>query len=234
MISTVSSDPEAVHMKDQHKEKLIALTFDDGPSRTTMVEILDLLEKYEARATFFIVGRKVGEETLPVLQRALAEGHELANHGFHHVHMPELSEEEILSEFEDCQKVVRDTLGVDMYYFRPPYGKVDDRMFRLIPAPFMLCGASGADGRKLVNDARFRAERFMSKVYEGCIGLLHCFEGNVETVKALETILPQLQAQGYRLVTLTQLYALSGCPQPAPAPGVLYPQPEPTRFGLSS
>lgn len=209
-------------MQDHLTEKLIAMTFDDGPSQTTMAEVLDLLKKYDARATFFIIGRKVNEDTLPVLQRALAEGHELANHGFNHVHMPELTEEEIVSEFEDCQKVVRDSLGVELYYFRPPFGKADDRMFRLIPAPFILCGASGADGRKLVNDAQFRAERFMGKVYEGCIGLLHCFEGNVETVKALETILPQLQAQGYRLVTLTQLYRLCGCPLPTPTPGFMY------------
>lgn len=209
-------------MKDPHKEKLIALTFDDGPSKTTMVEVLDLLKQYDAKATFFIVGRKVGEETLPVLKRALAEGHELANHGFNHVHMPELSEEEIIEDYEACQAVVRDTLGIEMYYFRPPFGKVDDRMFRLIPAPFMLCGASGADGRKLVHDAQFRTERFMSKVYDGCIGLLHCFEGNTETVKALETILPQLKAQGYRILTLTQLYHQSGAPLPPPAQGVLY------------
>ena len=210
-------------MKDRSTEqKLIAMTFDDGPSRTTMVEVLDLLKKYDAKATFFIVGRKVGEDTLPVLQRALDEGHELANHGFNHVRMPELSEEEIVSEYEACQKVIRETLGVELYYFRPPFGKADDRMFRLIPAPFMLCGASGADGRKLVNDARFRTERFMSRVYAGCIGLLHCFEGNVETVKALATILPQLQAQGYRIVNLTQLYQESGCPLPLPAPGVIY------------
>lgn len=203
-------------------EKLIAMTFDDGPSKTTMVEVLDLLKQYDARATFFIIGKKLNEDTMPVLHRALAEGHELANHGFSHLHMPELSEDEIVREYEDCQSIVRDRLGVEMYYFRPPFGKTDDRMYRLIPAPFMLCGASGADGRKLVNDAQFRADRFMSKVYDGCIGLLHCFEGNTETVAALRTILPQLKEQGYRLTTLTQLYNESGCPLPAPAEGVLY------------
>ena len=135
---------------------------------------------------------------------------------------------EILREFEDCQKIVLDTLGVKMYYFRPPFGKADDRMYRLIPAPFVLCGASGGDGRKLVHDAQFRIERFMSKVYDGCIGLLHCFEGNTETVKALETILPQLKAQGYRIVTLTQLYQASGLPLPPPAQGVFYRDNKPT------
>lgn len=208
--------------KEQSTEKLIAMTFDDGPSKTTMVEVLDLLAQYDAKATFFIVGRKINEDTLPVLRRALTEGHELANHGFHHVHMPTLSEEEILREYEDCQRVVRDSLGVEMYYFRPPFGSVDDRMYRLIPAPFVLCGASGGDGRKLVHDAQFRTERFMGRVYDGCIGLLHCFEGNTETVKALETILPQLKAEGYRIMTLTQLYQASGLPLPPPAQGVFY------------
>ncbi len=203
-------------------DKLIAMTFDDGPSKSTMVEVLDLLKQYDAKATFFIVGRKINAVTLPVLQRALAEGHEVANHSFNHLHMAELTEEEIVKEYEDCQNIVRETLGVDMYYFRPPFGNVDDRVYRLIPAPFMLCGASGADGRKLVHDAQHRAERFMSKVYDGCIGLLHCFEGNTETVKALKTVLPQLKAQGYRIMTLSQLYHESGCPLPPPAEGVLY------------
>ena len=59
---------------------MIALTFDDGPNTTTMVEILDILNEYDAKATFFVIGNKVNEHTTQVLQRALDEGHEIANH----------------------------------------------------------------------------------------------------------------------------------------------------------
>jgi len=203
-------------------DKLIAMTFDDGPSKTTMVEVLELLKKYDAKATFFIVGRKINDITLPVLQRAYSEGHELANHSFSHLHMAELSDEEILREYENCQKIVRDTLGVEMYYFRPPFGNVDDRMYRLIPAPFMMCGASAGDGTRLGSNAEQRISKLLGKAYDGCIALMHCFEGNTETVKALETILPELTSQGYKFVTLTELYHKAGCQIPPPTPLVKF------------
>lgn len=196
-------------------DKLIALTFDDGPSRTTMVEVLDLLAEYDAKATFFVIGRKINASTKDVLQRAVDEGHEIANHSFNHVKMAELTEEEIVKEFEDCQKAVFDAVGVEMYYFRAPFGSVDERVRRLVPAPFMLYGAAAGDGTN-ESIAEDRAYRVLSKAYDGCIVLLHCFEGNDPTVEALSSILPELKKQGYKFVTLTQLYEETGTPIPVP------------------
>ena len=191
MNHTVAVQPDTT----PNAEKLIALTFDDGPSKTTMVEVLDLLEKYDVKATFFIVGRKLNELTLPVLQRALKEGHELANHSFNHVHMPELSEEKIVKEYTDCQTLIRDALGVDMYYFRPPFGKADDRMFRLIPAPFILCSAGARDGSRNGPDAEFRIRHLLSKAYVG---------GDKQFFKLLEHILVYLYKSFKKIVYLTE------------------------------
>jgi len=196
-------------------DKLIALTFDDGPSAHTMAEILDLLKEYDAKATFFIIGRKIKASTKAVLQRAVDEGHELANHSYNHVKMAELTEEEIVMEYEKCQAAVLEAVGVEMYYFRAPFGSVDARVHRLVPAPFILCGASAGDGTN-ESIAEDRAYKILSGAYHGCIALLHCFEGNDPTVEALKTILPQLKAQGYKCVTLTQLYEETGTPLPVP------------------
>ena len=212
--STTNQSTEATEGYPE-PDKLIALTFDDGPSSTTMAAVLDLLKEYDAIATFFIVGKKIKASTKDVLQRAVDEGHELANHSFNHVRMAELTEEEIVKEYENCQKAVLDAVGVEMYYFRAPFGSVDERVRRLVPAPFMLCGAAAGDGtnESLAED---RAYKVISKSYHGCIVLLHCFEGNEPTVEALKTILPELKKQGYKFVTLTQLYEESGTPIPVP------------------
>ena len=78
-------------------DKIIALTFDDGPSTKTMVEILDLLKEYDAKGTFFLIGKKINNTTIPVLERAVEEGHELGNHSMNHLKMKTLTDEEVLS-----------------------------------------------------------------------------------------------------------------------------------------
>lgn len=202
-------------------DKLIALTFDDGPSSITMVQVLDLLAEYDAKATFFIIGRKINASTKSVLQRAVEEGHELGNHSFNHLHMAELSEEEIVKEYNDCHQAVLDAVGVEMHYFRPPFNSTDSRMYELIPAPFMV-GISAGDGTAEGSIAADRAFKVTSKAYDGAIVVMHCFQGNDETVEALQTILPELKAQGYKFVTVSELYLESGCKIPGPTPGVKF------------
>ena len=202
-------------------DKLIALTFDDGPSQDTMDEILDVLAQYDAKATFFIIGRKINAGTKEVLQRAVDEGHELGNHSMNHLKMAELTEEEIVAEYEECQKAVKDAVGVDMYYFRAPFGSVDDRVRQLINAPFMKYTASAGDGTN-VSLAEDRAYKVTSKAHDGGIVIMHCYKGNTPTVEALKIILPELKSQGYKFVTLTQLYEESNVPIPVPDPTQSY------------
>ena len=199
-------------------DKLIALTFDDGPSTKTMVEVLDLLAEYDAKATFFVIGRQIKDSTMPVMKRAIAEGHEIGNHSMNHVKMAELTEEKILSEYNECQTLVKELFDLDMHFFRAPFGSVDDRMFRLIQAPFMG-GFTTGDGT-IGSIAADRAWKATSNAYDGAIIVMHCFQGNDETVEALKTILPELKSQGYKFVTLTDLYLESGYELPGPTPGI--------------
>lgn len=199
-------------------DKLIALTFDDGPSRTTMVQVLDILSEYDAKATFFVIGKNINDTTLPVMERAIAEGHEIGNHSMNHLHMADLTEEEILTEYNECQRIVKETFDLDMHFFRAPYGSIDDRMYNLIQAPFMG-GVSTGDGT-IGSIAADRAWKATSGAYDGAIIVMHCFQGNGETVEALKTVLPELKAQGYKFVTLTQLYEEAGYEIPGPTPGV--------------
>ena len=220
--TTVAPETEPVTTEAEIKpDKMIALTFDDGPSTKTMVEVLDLLKQYDAKATFFVIGRKINANTQPVLQRAVDEGHEIANHPMNHQKTAELTDEEIRAEFEDCQKAVLDAVGVEMYYFRAPYGSIDDRMYEIIQAPFMGAAISTGDGT-IGSLAADRAWRATSNAYDGAIVLFHCFQGNDETVTALETVLPELKAQGYEFVTLTELYTRNGGEVPVATPGIKF------------
>jgi peptidoglycan/xylan/chitin deacetylase (PgdA/CDA1 family) len=92
-------------------------------------------------------------------------------------------------------------------------------MYQLIPAPFMGAGESAGDGT-IGSIAADRAWKVTSNAYDGAIVLMHRFQGNDETVEALKTILPELKAQGYQFVTLTELFTLSGNPIHDAIPGV--------------
>lgn len=98
-----------------------ALTFDDGPNPTITPRLLDLLDKYHAKATFFVIGRFVRE--CPQLTREVsARGHLLGNHTNSHPNLFWLSPGRIRSEMKQCQEALQDTLGSPAKYFRPPFG----------------------------------------------------------------------------------------------------------------
>ena len=104
-----------------------------------------------------------------------------------------------------------------------PYDPCQDRGSggELIPAPFMV-GISAGDGTAEGSIAADRAFKVTSKAYDGAIVVMHCFQGNDETVEALQTILPELKAQGYKFVTVSELYLESGCKIPGPTSGVKF------------
>ncbi len=210
-------------MTDQKRtETLFCLTFDDGPSATTMGEVLDTLAKYRAKATFFIVGSHIDESEAchTVLQRAVREGHELANHSWSHPAMGEFSERErIMEEFSATQRRIAEVTGVTPLYFRPPYLSVSERLFQTVPLPFITMSTDTVDYEEVT--PAFICDRIVDGVQkaDGAIILQHCFEGNRKTVEALEAALLWCQENGYRSVTLSELFREKGI---VPRPGKVY------------
>jgi peptidoglycan/xylan/chitin deacetylase (PgdA/CDA1 family) len=99
----------------------LALTFDDGPNADTTERLLDLLARYQVRATFFLVGRYVLAQ--PALARRIAEqGHTLGNHTMTHPRLLALSPAATRAEIADCSKAIADATGVEVKIFRPPFG----------------------------------------------------------------------------------------------------------------
>ena len=186
------------------EEKLIALTFDDGPNIHTTPQVLDLLEEYNAHASFFLIGDRISEENAYVVQRAYEMGCEINSHSRTHSDMTELSAEEIRAEMAFTADAVYEIIGEYPKFFRPPYLNVNQTMYDNIDIPFITgfsSSDSGAD--KTAQDV---TDAVLSQAKDGAIILMHDFWGNDKTVEALQTILPELSAQGYEFVTLTELF----------------------------
>ncbi len=188
--------------------KVIALTFDDGPNTTCTPYVLDLLEKYNARASFFVIGNNINEESAQVMKRAYDMGNEINNHSRTHSYMNKMTAEEIKAEVEYTDELVEKYTGEKPRFFRPPYIAVNQTMFDSIDLPFINGkGCNDWDDKVSVEK---RVEKVLEQAEDGAIILLHDADMNFQTVQALETIIPELQKQGYELVTLTELFFAKG------------------------
>jgi len=190
------------------KTKYIALTFDDGPNTSTTNQVLDILEEYNAKASFFLIGENINSRSEKNVKRAFDMGCEINNHSMTHSDMAKMSEEDIRAEIESVNEKIHEITGTYPSFFRPPYISVSDTMYKAIDIPF-ISGAGCDDWMDDVS-ADERAEKVLSKAQNGQIILMHDAEGNRQTVKALKTIVPELQKQGYELVTLSELFEVQG------------------------
>ena len=189
------------------EQKLVALTFDDGPSNITE-QVLDILEKYHIVASFFLIGNLVTPDKKKTLERELALGCEIANHSFTHSDMSVMDAETIREEIAKTSAGIKEMVNVDTKFFRPPFIYLSDTMYENIDMPF-ICGADSRDwDPKTTADDRIR--EVLSKVQDGSLVLMHDLQNNVETLKALPTIIETLSEQGYRFVTASQIFEEKG------------------------
>jgi len=192
-------------------EPEVALTFDDGPSPLYTPQILDLLAKYQAHATFFVLGCKV--EKYPwLIKEMLRRGHEVGNHSFSHPRLPQT--EQLVRERElETTRLDLDLLGCPCQHklVRPPYSAFDDRLVSYAAhtgRQLVLGNIDSGDWRGL--DARAIEQNVLTRVGNGAIIYFHDSDENdlkdrTPTVEALKTILPVLRYRGYRLVTVDEV-----------------------------
>ena len=188
--------------------KYIALTFDDGPNTTTTVQVLDMLEKHDVTASFFLVGNNINSSTEEVVKRAYDMGCEINNHSKSHPNMTEMTVDEIIAEFTYTDDKIFEITGERSKFFRPPYIAVNDDMLNNIDVPF-ISGIGCNDWEDRIT-AEMRWRSIMKQVKDGHIILLHDAEGNSATVEALDTLIPMLKEQGYQFVTVSELFNVKG------------------------
>lgn len=186
--------------------KLMALSFDDGPNITTTSKMLDVLEKYKVPASFFVVGNRITDENAQMMLRAISLGCTIENHSWSHSHMSQLSADSITAEIRLTSDIIQKYTGQVPQFFRPPYINVREDMHNIISLPF-ICGDTSDDWRSDLDvDGRIRNIR--ERCADGSIVLMHDFPGNDRTVEALDRLIPQLLAEGYRFVTVPELFRL--------------------------
>ncbi len=183
--------------------RVVALTFDDGLFKAKTPKILEILQEYDARATFFALGRYV-ENNPDLAQQVLAAGCELGSHSWFHSKQTALSAEERAADFARVAKAFRDAVGSSPYLFRAPYGAVNDDVKQDIAGQNMisvLWSLDTEDWRAKSADAVYNS--VMRDLSPGDIILMH--ENGEYTLEALPRILAALAEQNYEVVTVSEL-----------------------------
>jgi polysaccharide deacetylase family sporulation protein PdaB len=191
------------------EEKVIALTFDDGPDPEDTPQILDLLQQYGAKATFFIIGEKASWYP-ELVKREAAEGHELANHTYKHTYFNgSINESNVRDELTRTEEIIYKITGQKPHLFRPPGGYYSEPLIRIARQEgYMVVMWSWHINTMDWNTPGVDriTQKVLSNARNGDIVLFHDYvEGKTQTIEALQRILPELTRRGYRFVTISDL-----------------------------
>lgn len=199
-------DSDGIYHPEADNSKMIALTFDDGPSQYTS-QLLDVLEANQAQATFMMLGTSIenyGAETIP---RMIQLGCTLGNHSYDHPDMRKLSLDQVRQQFTRTDQLIAPyNNGAGASVIRFPYGEYTKDKSAATARPCFFWNIDTLDWDS--QDANAIYNVVMSQVSGGDIVLLHDIYKS--TVEASASFIPQLQAQGYQLVTLKDLAAAHG------------------------
>ncbi|MCZ8519641.1 MULTISPECIES: polysaccharide deacetylase family protein [Paenibacillus] len=200
--------PSEVVWNVETDQKLIALTFDDGPNPVYTPQILDLLHAYGAKGTFFVIGKRV--QLYPAIAiREVNEGHEIANHTFDHHFLKHYPPERIVNEIRQTQEVIFDITEQMPHVFRPPGGFYNDALLQSMKEDkltvVMWSWYQDTKDWKKPGVEKI-VSQVLNNVHNGDIVLFHDLQGDcTQTVEALKRILPELKRQGYEFVTVSDL-----------------------------
>ena len=182
------------------ESRFVALTFDDGPRRDTTARLLDGLRERGASATFFLVGQRIaGSEDL--LRRMRDEGHQVGNHSWSHADLKSESDWGLQQEVGRTDALLRQVLGEEDYWLRPPYGFLTARQRQLLTVPAVKWSVDPEDWKdKTVSRI---VSSVLDQVKDGDIILMH--DEFKTSVEAAFRIIDNLTAKGYTFVTVDEL-----------------------------
>ena len=182
--------------------KVIALTFDDGPGPYT-AHLLDILDQYGAKATFFLIGSKVSGQA-SVVRSIQARGHQLGNHSWSHPELPKLSVDQIAGEIDRTNEAIRQATGVKPSILRPPYGAVNGVVLEQLRLRNMSSILWSVDTRDWADrNSQIVCSRAVAGARPGAVILMH--DIHQTSVNAVPCILSSLKQQGYSFVTIQRL-----------------------------
>jgi len=189
------------------EEKLIALTFDDGPHPKYTDQILDILKEYGVKATFFAVGENA--ELYPEqLKRIADEGHEIGNHTYTHADLKRIGGAELERELAETEQIVEKVTGRRPTVFRPPEGRCNETVVECANRRGYTTVLWTVDPRDWASPpAHDVATVILKNVKCGSVILCHDYNSNKKcpTPQALREVIPELIEKGYSFVTVSEL-----------------------------
>ena len=195
-----------VYFSSETESKKIALTFDDGPHYKYTAEILDILNEYDAKATFFVVGQ-LAERYPELILRELSEGHEVASHTWSHPNLVTIPESTLMNELLTTEQLLFELAEYRPRLFRPPEGKYGNavrKVARQLDYELVLWTVDTRDWAHTPTDTI--VETVLDNTVPGSIILCHDFIGrDSPTPEALRKFIPKLIENGYEFVTVSEL-----------------------------
>lgn len=186
-------------------DKLVCFTFDDGPYAPVTNKILDVLEKYNGRATFFVVGDRA-ETYSDEIERASKMGCEIGTHTYSHVNLNTLSVPEMQKEIRKSCDAISKYSGKKVKVLRPPEGAANETVKANVNMPMVLWSVDSRDWDYRNADKDYQT--VMDNVFDGSIVLMH--DLYPATADAVARIIPELAKQGYKFVTFSELMKIRG------------------------
>jgi peptidoglycan-N-acetylglucosamine deacetylase len=203
---------QGVYFRGQTEEKVVALTFDDGPHPVYTPRVLEILERLEVKATFFLIGRQARSHP-EIVQQIKARGHEIENHSDNHLfYLSWLPADRIRQEIVEAQTAIYQITGRTPSFFRSPLGWVSDDLIavcRELKLPIINGSVKASDvslpGREYI------IQTVLDKIRNGAIIILHdaggvgFYRDRTQTLEALPVIIQSLKERGYRFVLIREL-----------------------------
>lgn len=207
--TTADTDPSSLaNMPPSAEHPVIALTFDDGPSRTLTPQLLDVLKEKGVPATFFLLGVSVADADPALLQRMIDEGHEIGNHSYDHKSYKNSTEDEIREQLQKTNDLIYEAIGVTPTIMRPPNGESNDAVLALsnefgmavVNWSYQSCPSDWVKENQTIE---YLSNYVIDNASNGHIVLLH--DIHQATVDSIAPMIDGLRAKGYRFVTVSEL-----------------------------
>lgn len=210
------AQPYSACWKAETKAPLVALTFDDGPKPEYSLPILDILDKYCVKGTFFVVGKMV-KLNQDIVYRMASSGHDVGNHTFSHTRLDMMDKSQIDNELRLTNQIVEKITGIKPIFFRPPGGRFNQLVLQeahfhgLKTINWSLNAVDYTphiDVPIVIIENKWEniVEKVVSNAKPGDIILFH--NGGEDTEKALPSIIEKLRQKGFRFVTVSELLGI--------------------------
>ncbi len=194
-------------------QKVVAMTFDDGPHPSLTPKLLDILKARNIKCTFFVIGKQA-QEYPQIIRRIIAEGHEIGNHTWTHASLSSLSDAQIRKELQQSEDALVAAANVRPHLVRPPYGAINARVKQLMFSEFgystIMWSVDPQDWRR--PGVSVVTSRLVNGARPGSIMLAH--DIHPPTIQAMPSMFDQLLAKGFQFVTVSQLMNMEKASMP--------------------